>query len=101
MQNLVLQVRLSLQKPTAIWHNLPWTPSQGPCRKSDRCEAFQGTCRPEAAQRGPTKGRGEQFAGPTLLHPARAVQRDRRERDLRNLTAHFVQDAGAYCQATT
>ncbi|CAE7238133.1 unnamed protein product [Symbiodinium natans] len=45
------------KKPTAIWHNLPWTPSQGPCRKGDRCEAFQGTRHPEAAQRGPTKGR--------------------------------------------
>ncbi|CAE7477747.1 FV3-083R [Symbiodinium natans] len=39
------------KKPTAIWHNLPWTPSQGPCR------AFQGTRHPEAVQRGPTKGR--------------------------------------------
>ena len=42
---------------TAIWHNLPWTPSQGPCRTGDRCEAFQGTRHPETAQRGPTKGR--------------------------------------------
>ncbi|OLP95272.1 putative DNA (cytosine-5)-methyltransferase, partial [Symbiodinium microadriaticum] len=45
------------KKPTAIWHNLPWTPSQGPCRTGDRCEAFQGTRHPETAQRGPTKGR--------------------------------------------
>ena len=40
------------KKPTAVWHNLPWTPSHGPC-----CEAFEGTRHPEAAQRGPTKGR--------------------------------------------
>ena len=45
------------KKPTAVWHNLPWTPSQGPCRKGDRCEAFRGTRHPETAQRGPTKGR--------------------------------------------
>ncbi|CAE7558183.1 unnamed protein product [Symbiodinium natans] len=32
-------------------------PTAGPCRKGDRCEAFQGTRHPEAAQRGPTKGR--------------------------------------------
>lgn len=44
------------KKPTAVWHNLPWTPSHGPCRKGDRCEAFEGTRHPEAAQRGPTKG---------------------------------------------
>ncbi|CAE7578756.1 unnamed protein product, partial [Symbiodinium necroappetens] len=48
------------RKATRIWHNLPWTPSQGMCRKGSRCEAFANGIHPEAAQRETTAGRRNQ-----------------------------------------
>ena len=44
------------KKPTAVWHNLPWTPSHGPCRKGDRCEAFEGPATRRPRSEGPPKG---------------------------------------------
>ncbi|CAE7643842.1 unnamed protein product [Symbiodinium microadriaticum] len=44
------------KKATRIWHNLPWEPAGGMCRKGDRCEAFAGRRHPEVAQRGSSNG---------------------------------------------
>ena len=47
------------RKHTNIWTNLyDWTPREL-CRKGSRCAAYQGTCHPKSAQRGPAKVQGK------------------------------------------
>ena len=77
------------KKPTAAQpalDALPWPLPQGrPLRGLPRHPAPRGR-----AARADQRAAGEQLAGPALLHPARAVRRDRRERNAWGKWGRFV-----------
>ena len=85
-QGHVLQVRLPLQEA----HGGVAQPALAPAARATAARPSKAPATRRPRSEGPPKAAGEQLAGPALLHPARAVRRDRRERNAWGKWGRFV-----------